>query len=121
MDWPAQQFYAACKGSGRPSTEPSRVNGHRFLPTGGHEFPHWWPSFLPAGGHESPHRQGCASESVEGLDSFPGGCLREAVAVLPFGDQDVGVMQEPVDGRSREAFGHQLVEPGRVDVGADGD
>jgi len=34
------------------------VNGHRFLPAGGHEFPHWWPSFLPAGGHESPHHQG---------------------------------------------------------------
>ena len=33
------------------------VNGHRVLPTGGHEFPHWWPSFLPAGGHESPHQQ----------------------------------------------------------------
>ena len=27
------------------------VNGHRFLPTGGHLIPHWWPSFLPAGGH----------------------------------------------------------------------
>jgi len=35
----------------------SSVNGHRVLPNGGHEFPHWWPSFLPAGGHESPHRQ----------------------------------------------------------------
>ena len=33
------------------------VNGHRVLPTGGHEFPRWWPSFLPAGGRESPHQQ----------------------------------------------------------------
>jgi hypothetical protein len=33
------------------------VNGHRVFPTGGHEFPHWWPSFLPAGGHEFPHQQ----------------------------------------------------------------
>jgi hypothetical protein len=33
------------------------VNGHRVLPNGGHEFPHWWPSFLPTGGHESPHQQ----------------------------------------------------------------
>jgi len=30
--------------------------------------------------------------------------------------QDVGVVQEPFDGRGREAFGHQFVEPGRVDV-----
>jgi hypothetical protein len=30
----------------------SIVNGHRFLPTGGHLIPHWWPSFLPAGGHQ---------------------------------------------------------------------
>ena len=22
------------------------VNGHRVLPNGGHEFPHWWPFFL---------------------------------------------------------------------------
>ena len=28
------------------------VNGHRFLPSGGHEIPHWWPSFLPAGGRQ---------------------------------------------------------------------
>ena len=28
------------------------VNGHRFLPSGGHLIPHWWPSFLPAGGHQ---------------------------------------------------------------------
>ena len=34
-----------------------RVNGHRVLPNGGHEFPHWWPFLLPAGGHESPHQQ----------------------------------------------------------------
>ena len=38
-------------------TERLTVNGHRVLPTGGHEFPHWWPSFLRAGGHESPHQQ----------------------------------------------------------------
>ena len=32
------------------------------------------------------------------------------------GDQDVSVMQQPLDGRGREAFGHQLVKAGRVDV-----
>ena len=36
-------------------------------------------------------------------------------------DQDVGVVEEPVDGRGGEAFGHQLVEPGGVNVGADRD
>ncbi len=46
------------------------VNGHLFLPIGGHEIPHWWPSFLPAGGCqssppvaiESPHRAGECAE-----------------------------------------------------------
>jgi transposase len=38
---------------------PPSVNGHRVLPSGGHEFPHRWPLFLPAGGHESPHQQVC--------------------------------------------------------------
>ena len=55
------------------------VNGHRFLPTGGHEIPHWWPSFLPAGGHrksplvaiESPHRVGCGSGQVRGITPLP--------------------------------------------------
>jgi hypothetical protein len=28
------------------------VNGHRFLPAGGHEIPRWWPSFLPTGAHQ---------------------------------------------------------------------
>jgi hypothetical protein len=48
-------FYAAYRADGHG------VNGHRELLTGGHEFPHWWPSFLPTGGHESPHRLGCGS------------------------------------------------------------
>ena len=33
--------------------------------------------------------------------------------------QDVGVVQVPVDGGGRDALGHELVEPGRVDVGRD--
>ena len=36
-------------------------------------------------------------------------------------DDHVGVVQEPVDGRGRDALGHQFVEPGRVDVGGDRD
>ena|SRR5437868_5285116 len=66
-----------------PEITRRHVNGHRFLPTGGHEIPHWWPSFLPAGGHqmsplvaiESPHR-GLRSGQVRGLTPLP------AVAVL---------------------------------------
>ena len=54
------------------------VNGHRFLPTGGHLIPHWWPSFLPAGGHQisppvaivSP-RQGVGLGQVRGLTPLP--------------------------------------------------
>jgi hypothetical protein len=39
-------------------TQPAPpVNGHRVLPNGGHEFPHWWPFFLPAGGHEFSHQR----------------------------------------------------------------
>ncbi len=51
----------AAQGAGDPkptliqhsegTREKAIVNGHRFLPTGGHKIPHWWPSFLPAGGH----------------------------------------------------------------------
>ena len=34
------------------------VNGHRFLPVGGHLSPHWWPWFLPAGGHRTSPLRG---------------------------------------------------------------
>jgi hypothetical protein len=37
----------------------------------------------------------------EWLDPLAGGCLRESVAVLPVGDQDVSMVQEPFDGRGR--------------------
>jgi hypothetical protein len=54
------------------------VNGHRFLPSGGHEIPHWWPSFLPTGGHhfsplvaiESPHLGGRGVQ-VRGFTPLP--------------------------------------------------
>ena len=50
----------------------------------------------------------------QGLDSLPGGCLGEPVAVLAFGDQDVGVVQESVDGRGRDAFGRGCVGSGHM-------
>jgi hypothetical protein len=31
----------------RASTAQRGVNGHRVLPNGGHEFPHWWPRISP--------------------------------------------------------------------------
>jgi hypothetical protein len=93
------------------------VNGHLFLPTGGHLIPHWWPSFLPAGGHQisppvaivSP-QQGLDRFLGEGLHPLAGGRLREPVAFLAVGDDHVRVMQEPVDGRGRHGLGHEFVE-----------
>ena len=87
------------------------VNGHLFLPNYGHLFsptaamvsPHWWPSFLPT----TWVRLGVSGQRLHPL---AGGRLCESIAVLALGDQDVGVMQEPVDGRGRDALGHQLVE-----------
>jgi len=47
--------------------------------------------------------------------------LGEPVAVLAVGDDHVGVVQEPLDGRGGERLWHQLVEPGGVDVRAERD
>jgi hypothetical protein len=63
--------------------------------------PHPRPSFLPGGGHDfsplvaifSPHHVGARSGLAQGLHPLAGGRLGEPVAVLSFGDQDVGVMQ----------------------------
>ena len=81
--------------------------------------PHWRPRisplvaiFLPTGGHESPHQQINYSWCVRRVGGPPSGRrLGESVAVLPVGDQDVRVVQQSLDGRGREAFRHQLVEP----------
>ena len=62
-----------------PTTKRSVVNGHLFLPTGGHEIPHWWPSFLPAGGHQmsplvaivSPHHGAGSRGQVRGITPLP--------------------------------------------------
>jgi len=37
---------AATSSLPHPPRPPSHVNGHGFLPTGGHLIPHWWPSDL---------------------------------------------------------------------------
>ena len=58
---------------------------------------------------------------AEWLDPLAGGRLRESVAVLPVRDQDVRMVKESLDGRGREAFGHQLVETRTVDIRRDGD
>ena len=69
------------------------VNGHLVLPNYGHDSsplvamisPHWWPSNLPT--------RGCRRGSGQGPHPLAGGRLGEPVAVLPLGDQHVGVMQ----------------------------
>ena len=47
------------------------------------------------------------------------GGLGEAVGLAAFTDQDVGVVQEPVDGGGGERLGHQLVKAGGVQVAGD--
>ena len=66
----------------------------------------WWPSDGPGG-------------LVQGDHSFPGEGLGEADAVAA-GLADVGVVHQPVDGGGGQGLGHQLVESGRVEVGAHG-
>ena len=99
-----------------PSQDLSMAIG--FSPSTAIGSPHRRPSFLPTGGHEFSPRPGGRFMSVSGQGPHPfaGGRLREPVAVLPVGDDHVGVMQEPLDGRGREGLGHQLVESGWVDV-----
>ena len=57
-----------------------------------------------------------ARVQARGVDPLAGGRLGEPVAVVPVGEQDVGVVEQAVDGGGREGLGHQLVEAGRVDV-----
>ena len=72
--------------------------------------PRWWPRISP------PTDWLVCGVLGEWSDPLPGGGLREPVAVLAVGDQHVRVVKEPFDGRRREALGHQLVEPARVNV-----
>jgi len=54
-----------------------------------------------------------------GPGSFPVLGLHEADGFAA-GLAEVGVVEEPVHGRGRNGFGHQFIEAGGVDVGADG-
>jgi len=77
-----------------------------FSPSAAIGSPHRRPCFLPTGGREAPHHHGLwLAFSGQGHDPFAGGGLSEAVAVGAVGDKDVGVVQEPVDGRGRQVFG----------------
>src|SRR6266542_6383859 len=89
----------ACGGA-RGGVGGCCVNGHRDLPAGGQWIspvvarvvPRWRPCWLPVRGHGSAHLR-----SGEGLHPLPGGGFGEAERVA-LGDDEVGVMQEPVDG-----------------------
>jgi hypothetical protein len=51
----------------------------------------------------------------KGFDALAVGGFGESEAVA-FGDEDVRVVQEPIDGGRGEGFGHDLVESSRVQV-----
>ena len=111
------------------------LGSHRYDCQWPSRSPRWRPSFLPtdgrffspvvatklpttqdvgwAGGHEALQPGWWLGQ---GFDPLAGGRLREAVAVGAVGDQDVGVVQQPVNGRGRQCLGHQLVKPRGVDV-----
>ena len=67
----------------------------------------WWLGVLPVG------------QLVSGVTALPGGGLGEADAVAG-GDDDVGVVEEPVDGGVGDGLGHEFVEPGGVKVARPG-
>ena len=82
-----------------------------FSPLVVRRSPRWWPRFVPADGRGiSP-----ALLVRQGPHPLPGGGLGESVG-LAVGDAGVGVVQETVDGRGGQRLGHDLVEPGRVQV-----
>jgi hypothetical protein len=58
--------------------------------------------------------------SVQSGHSFSGEGLGEADGIAA-GLADVGMVQQPVNGGGREGFGHELIEAGGVEVGADRD
>ena len=83
------------------------VNGHLFLPTGGHRF-------SPLVAMISPQLVGRAAGLGQGLHSLAGGRLGEAVAVLAFGDCVRAFMLTSENSvlRTREGLPHS-VPPGR--------
>jgi hypothetical protein len=76
--------------------------------------PQWQPCFLLAGGHRFIPS---ALRAVRpGHHPLAGGRLRRPLALGAAGTQHVGVVQQPIDGGGGQRLGHQLVEPGGVDV-----
>ena len=78
----------------------------------------WRTVELPGGGQQNcPLAARCSARGSVGQWRHPlsGGGLGEADAVAGCHD-DVGVVQEPVDGGVGDGLGHQLVEPGGVQV-----
>jgi hypothetical protein len=64
-----------------------------FSPLTATEFPIRGHHFSPLVAMESPHRGGAAGGSGQGPHPLAGGRLGEPVAVLPVGEQYVGVVQ----------------------------
>jgi YVTN family beta-propeller protein len=71
----------------------------------------WWPRELPGDGHGICPLLAITGRGFSGQGAHPltGEGLAEADAVSG-GLADVGVVQEPVDGRGGEGLGHQFVE-----------
>ena len=55
---------------------------------------------------------------MQGFDAVSCGGLVESIAVT-LGHDDVGMVQEPVDGGGGQGLGHEVVEARRVQVRAD--
>lgn len=72
--------------------------------------PRGWSGWFPRDGHVVP-RVGLG----EWFHSFPAGGVGEADAVAG-GDEDVGVVHEPVDEGGGDGAGHEFVEAGGVQV-----
>src|SRR5437763_4603240 len=95
-----------------PATRnPGNVNGRRDCRVGGLVFSGLADSSSPGG------RTGgsLGGVSVEGRHPLAGEGFGEPVAVA-FGSHEVGVVQQPIDGRGRGGLGHERVEPGRGKV-----
>lgn len=106
------------------SRRPLVVKRQQELPSGGLETcplkvtrtARWWLWDLPkaAEGHHRPGAQ------LNGFTPLAGECLCEPHAVTA-GLADVRVAEQPVDGAGSQRLGHQLIEPGGMQVRADSD
>lgn len=89
--------------------------------------PRWRPRGFPMSGHEDSPRAavvfpGCGGvrSGGQGVTPFAAGGIREADG-FAFGEDEVGVVHEPVDERGGDGAVHELVEPGGVQVRRHGD